>query len=191
MNKKDITIANAIQPFRDLSENHQRFVVAYASGKSLVDSAQFAFPAMSRDNARKYGSKLLLRADINACITELRSFKEKTIDISKQAMASRMMMLIGQMQSGPMTAKHFDVVTKILDMFNRMNGNYVSDESDKTQPVVHITLQAAPPRAQITDGTIIDITADQNHTPLQIEDKKDIDPPSLSHLEDFLNEPEP
>lgn len=181
MNKKDVTIGNAIAPFRDLNESHQRFVVAHASGKSLVDACQFAFPNFSRDNARKYGAKLMTRPDIIACVSELKAFKEKTIDISKQAMASRMMLLIGQIQSGPLTAKHYDVIVKILDMFNKMNGNYSASDAPAAQQNININIIPTSREKQQIDATDAEFSVEPE---ISEEEKQKL--LAIKNIEDFL-----
>jgi len=159
MERKDVVLANSIPPFRALSERHQRFVVAYASGKSPIDSVLFAFPDMNRSSASKYSSTLLKRADVMACVTELSSFKNRQIDLSKESMAKRMMMLIGQIQSGPLTAKHYDVVVKLFDMFNKMNGNYVQTDTPTSQQNIVIQMVTAE-RKKIQDPNVTDVEAE-------------------------------
>lgn len=179
VDRKDVTLAHAIAPFKGLSEVQQRFVVAYAGGKSIVDAYQFANPEVSRDLARKYGSKLLKNSAVAECVSELSSFKEKKIDLSRDAMAKRMMMLIGQIQSGPLTAKHYDVVVKIMDMFNKMAGNYAQADVQVNIVPTTINIIPTPPRSisnndeNIEDATFKELPSsndDLNNAQQNIQD---------------------
>lgn len=181
MERKDVVLASAIPPFRALSERHQRFVVAYASGKSPIDSVLFAFPDMNRSSASKYSSTLLKRADICACVTELSQFKNKQIDLSKESMAKRMMMLIGQIQSGPLTAKHYDVVVKLFDMFNKMNGNYVQTDIPASQQNIMIQMVTAERKQIAQDPNVTDVEAEV----ITPDEQKLID--AQQSIQDFLS----
>ena len=180
---KDVVLASAIPPFRSLSDKHKRFVVAYASGKSPIDSVLFAFPEMNRQSASKYSSTLLKRTDITACITELSSFKNKQVDLSKESMAKRMMMLIGQIQSGPLTAKHYEVVVKLFDMFNKMNGNYVQSDTTSSQQNILIQMVTTERKQKqiAQDPNVTDVEAEV----ITPEEQKLLD--AQQSIQDFLS----
>lgn len=95
-----------------------------------------------------------------------------------------MMMLIGQIQSGPLSSKHYDVVVKLFDMFNKMNGNYKQEDTSAANQNITINITPVAPKHIVDlDATDFEILKEDNNDLLPL-----LPPKSMDNLQAFLSD---
>lgn len=183
VDRKDMTLANAIIPFQSLTEAQKRFVVAYAGGLTQVESYMFAYPDSSIEIARKKAYSLLKNEKIAACAAELSSYKKKKYDFSRDAMGHRLMLLFGQIQSGPLNSKDRAVLLDIYKEINKMYGNYSQPDVQVNIQPVQINIIPTPSRSLSNNKENIE-EATYEELPPSNDDLDD----AQQNIQDFLKD---